>query len=72
MYALVSDQGTAMHETALCNTHYKDPDERNVALEMGEAAGDADPSLEFRNVSENDALSCLICGAGNLEELPEK
>lgn len=64
MYALVSDQGTAMSEAALCASCYATPQNQGYAEEQGMSADDWDRE-GWRDVSGNEALSCVVCGADN-------
>ena len=74
MFALLSDQGTACHETALCETCYNDPkkslseaqfadyyNNRSYASEQGSQADDIPDVLTFENCSDNTMLFCIIC-----------
>ena len=61
MFALLSDQGTACAETALCETCYKDSENRAYASEQGSQAGDIPDVLTFENCGDNTMLFCLIC-----------
>ena len=63
MFALISEQGTACAETALCQQCYAVPGGRAYASEMGSQADDIPNVTEFHDCSENDALECCICGA---------
>lgn len=58
MYALTSDQGTAMTEAALCATCLADPRQRAAALLAAGQSDDWDGDKEFKDVSGNDALEC--------------
>ena len=61
MIALLSDQGTAMAETALCETHNKG---LTCARVYAEATSIPDwDGRGFRDCTGNDALQCVICGA---------
>lgn len=64
IYALLSNQGTAMAETALCATHEQDEDCRFEACgnaPYGDGPDDAPFETHFVDCSENDALACIIC-----------
>jgi hypothetical protein len=65
MYALVTDQGTAMSEAALCASCYVDPQNQGYAEEQAGAAGDWDRT-PWIDASENDALACAVCGRDSL------
>jgi len=65
MYALLSNQGTAMAETALCAEHVADEDCRFEAFGNAPAGSDPDSApldADFEDCTGNDALSCIICG----------
>jgi hypothetical protein len=65
MVALVTDQGTAAAETALCTT-CATPDRRKLYEE--EAKSDVSVMDGWQDVSDNDALSCNKCGWPAQEE----
>lgn len=59
MHARLSEQGTAIGESALCPTCFPDPKHRAFA--------DASDSVsEHVDCSGNEALSCVICGIDSL------
>ena len=60
IYAMVSDQGTACAETALCPKHLEDEDTRFQAI--AQADSDTDVDRGFVDCSGNDALECIVCG----------
>lgn len=60
MLALTSDQGTAMGETAICDTHPEA--DRDILKRLAHNSGDWDHG-EFHDCSRNDQLTCQICGA---------
>ena len=62
MYALVTDQGTAAAETALCAGCVGDPENIGYAREQGSQADDIINLDRFDDCSQNDALECCICG----------
>lgn len=66
MFALTADSGTAMGETALCAKHFADKGERSEAVLVAAAQGDYAGSL-WHDCSENDALVCIACPAGDGE-----
>jgi len=60
IYAEVSRQGTAILETALCDEHET---RENIAQHYAMPYA-ADPGSGVReDCSQNDALSCMVCGA---------
>lgn len=61
MYALVSDQGTAMSETALCASCYAVSANQGYAEDQGRMADDWDRN-GWHNCTGNDALLCVVCG----------
>ena len=71
MYALLSDQGTACSETALCNECYKDSENRAYAFEQAASSDDIPHPWDFVDCSGNDALDCCICGKSTGEEVSE-
>lgn len=64
MYALLSDQGTAAIETALCERCMGDPKMSKQARQQAEQSSlnDVPPDAPFRDCTENDALQCIGCG----------
>lgn len=64
MYALVTDQGTAMPEAALCAPCYAAPENQGYAEEQGRMAVDWDRN-GWVDCSGNEALACVICGRDN-------
>lgn len=62
MKALVTAQGTATHETGLCDTCYLDPKNQAYAREMASRANDIDPQVAFEDCSGNEEVTCIICG----------
>jgi hypothetical protein len=59
IYALLTDDGTAASETALCERHLKDSRAREDAWL---AAGEDIPEGDFADCSGNDYLRCRECG----------
>lgn len=57
MFALTSDQGTAMHETALCSECFTDENKLAVAI----VAGEDESGRDFEDCTGNDALQCRVC-----------
>lgn len=67
MYALVSDQGTAAAETALCEDCFEDDENKDYARKQASTVLKDIPDLEtFHDCTGNDVLSCCICGHPNL------
>ena len=62
MKSLLTDQGTAAAETALCKNCYPDEANQGYAREMASQADDIDPESNFVDCTGNDALECIICG----------
>ena len=62
MMTLVTDQGTATNETGLCTTCYPNIKNQDYAREMASGTKDINPHKDFIDCSENDAISCCICG----------
>lgn len=60
MLALTSTQGTAMGETAICDTHPEA--DRNILKRLAHRSGDWDHG-DFHDCSGNEALTCQMCGA---------
>jgi hypothetical protein len=61
LFALVSAQGTACHETCLCKDHFT-PEHRKTAFEAGQQ-NTSDPSTDgWVECTDNDALKCIVCG----------
>lgn len=58
MYALVTLDGTACSETALCDACYSDPRYRTLARRC--AYEDVMP-VTFEDCTGNDALACIVC-----------
>jgi hypothetical protein len=72
VYALLTDQGTAALETALCTSHYRNPRCRARAVAVASTDVVASPDSSIPNVlvepwsdcTDNDALVCRECGEG--------
>lgn len=62
MKALVTDQGTAAQEAALCDECFKDEANQAYAREQASQSDDVNADSEFVDCTGNDALSCCICG----------
>jgi hypothetical protein len=67
MFAMVTNQGTAMSETALCSEHYVDP-YIGFARTTGEGADDIGEDRTFHDCTDNDELACVECGASTPEQ----
>ena len=63
MRCLVSNQGTATAETALCLKCYTFKN-KCFARQQAAQTDDIDPNGDFEDCSENDCIACCICGAG--------
>lgn len=66
MLALTSDQGTAMSETAICDTHPEA--ERDTLKRLAARSGDWDHG-DFHDCTGNEALTCQVCGRSLFEEV---
>ena len=62
MKTLVTNQGTATPETALCETCYLDKANQGYAREMASRTDDIDPKGNFVDCTGNEAVDCCICG----------
>lgn len=68
MHAMVTDQGTAMSETALCGDCFTIPVARESAINSARSAEDWEGRFDgakFHDASGNDELSCIECGISN-------
>jgi len=65
MYGLVSSQGTAMPETAVCGTCYEHPNFKvtDQALDNARASADWSGGDTFTDVTGNSEMRCIECGA---------
>lgn len=68
MFAMVTTQGTAMSETALCAAHYVEPF-IGFARVVGEGAEDIGSDTSFHDCTGNEELACVECGAGTDDDL---
>jgi hypothetical protein len=59
LFALTTDQGTAMPETALCSAHNDEP---GRVLAVDAAASDWDGEPSWQDCTQNQELSCIVCG----------
>lgn len=57
---MVSSQGTACSETALCSRH--DNEEMRLKLEKETERFGKDRGVRWECGVENEALSCVVCG----------
>jgi hypothetical protein len=55
LFAVVSDQGTAMPETVLTEPEYNDPKARSTAEDIARMADDCSNPIEWEDVTENEA-----------------
>jgi hypothetical protein len=68
MFALVTDQGTAASETALCAHHIRNPLARREARQAADkdvpwrGTGPYGSAAPFVDCTGNDALECIIGG----------
>lgn len=64
LYALVTKQGTACAEAALCETHLEAHRDRIAERTKLLVYPPSDqPTTKWEECSENDAIACDICGA---------
>lgn len=68
MYALVTTQGTACYETALCERCVVYPINKDQARGQILSVGDITDKETFVDCGHNVALSCIICGFAPFEE----
>ena len=68
MKTLVTDQGIATSETALCESCYSDIANQNYAREMASRCDDIDPKGNFVDCTGNEAICCCICGDTGFDE----
>ena len=71
MRTLLTEQGTATPETALCETCYPNNANQGYAREMASRTDDINPKSDFTDCSENEAVQCCICGKdifGNIND----
>lgn len=59
MFALVSKQGTAMHETFLCEYCVGNPTFQTM---VAARAGEDESGDDFMDVTGNDSSNCQACG----------
>lgn len=71
MFALVTGQGTGMHETALCGKCYPVVANQGFCEDRAQMAGDWDEAESWHDCSGNEALQCVMCGAPDFEGLDE-
>ena len=62
MYAMVSDQGTACNETALCSEHYTPENKAEIEAEYCHGISDEPISGSWVDCTGNDYLMCRECG----------
>lgn len=72
MFALLSDQGAACAETALCETCFEETDNQGYASEQGAQSGDIPDPLTFANCSGDTMLFCCICDENECGEKLKK
>ncbi|MGA2259416.1 MAG: hypothetical protein ABSG53_32480 [Thermoguttaceae bacterium] len=61
---MLSDQGTAASETALCEECYSDENREYASNMRSPILNDIPEPTAFRDCSGNDALYCCVCGRG--------
>ncbi len=69
MRALLTDEGTAAAESALCNGCYEEGGSQGYAREMAGQSGDVDWMGPFMNADFNEVIECCICGKQPGEEV---
>jgi len=67
MHAVITDQGTAMAEAALCDQHYAAPFTTRAEAMARQATDVSDP-LQWADTIGNPELQCAECGANDTEE----
>lgn len=69
IYALLTGQGTAAPETALCETHYDDDHREPIEDAAERRAGDPDMPIPgtWSDCSANPELECAECGYYRLD-----
>lgn len=75
MKTLVTEQGTATPETALCEQCYLNKANQGYAREMASRTDDINPENKFVDCSENEAIECCICGKdifGNIADIEDR
>jgi len=72
MWALTTKQGTAMAETALCNSDVWSGSNKGKAQGAAGMAGDWDGNPQMTDCSENEALECIVCGDTIFTEAPNR
>lgn len=74
IYALLTNQGTAASETALCSEHEKDEACRFAAFGAAQPVGDGPDDFAedvyFVDCTGNDQLACIVCGYSEKARLP--
>lgn len=61
IFARVSEQGTAMWETALCERHLAGDDKQHAQPVYADAA-DGKVSDDWQDCTGSEALCCQVCG----------
>ena len=61
MFALVTKQGTAAEETALCETHFTEEHKAQISPWSGQGTDEVVPD-SWRDCTGNDVLTCNLCG----------
>jgi hypothetical protein len=66
LYALLTEQGTAMPETALCSNH-SSASYRRAMREIAQQEPDYAVNGPFTNVQGNSEVSCQVCGSDGVD-----
>ncbi|KKL56404.1 hypothetical protein LCGC14_2245740 [marine sediment metagenome] len=67
MMTLVTNQGTATAETGLCKNCFDTLANQRYAREIASHTDDIDPDGSFVDCSENEAITCCVCGKSGLK-----
>jgi hypothetical protein len=62
MYAMVSSQGTACYETAICGNCNTAQNRARIEAQAKEHEPESDRPIAWADCSGNDALQCTDCG----------
>jgi hypothetical protein len=63
MFALVCSQGTACHETSLCDKCFTDANKKRIESQINQSDSDRPIPGVWHDCTQNDALECNDCGA---------
>jgi len=62
MKCIPTEQGTGNSDTALCKICFLKPENQAYAREQASMTDDINPTDNFVDCSDNDAIDCCICG----------